>query len=118
MRQILLQYSYILLNYSQNSQRNFLNTFSKILKETAEEGGGTFEMQEIQGIEELEDEIYADVIAQINEYDIKGKMHVSKTKDFVTFKVYWAPAEIFEEKSFLEGITGCFARTKYLQMIF
>ena len=97
------------------TKEDFLNTFSKILKETAEEGGGTFEMQEIQEVEESEDEIYADVIAQINEYDIKGKMHVSKTKDFVTFKVYWAPAEIFEEReSFLKEISGCFARTKVL----
>ncbi|HQA99030.1 MAG TPA: hypothetical protein PLG10_02240 [Candidatus Dojkabacteria bacterium] len=35
------------------TKEDFLNTFSKILKETTEEGGGTFEMQEIQGIEEL-----------------------------------------------------------------
>ncbi len=97
------------------TKEDFLNTFSKILKETAEEGGGTFEMQEIQEVEESEEEIYADIIAQINEYDIKGKMHVSKTKDFATFKVYWAPAEIFEEReSFLKEITGCFARTKVL----
>ena len=38
-----------------------------------------------------------------------------KQKILLQFKVYWAPAEIFEEReSFLKEITGCFARTKVL----
>ncbi|MGI6423599.1 MAG: hypothetical protein ACOX0X_03235 [Candidatus Dojkabacteria bacterium] len=97
------------------TKQDILNTFSTILQQTTEEGEGTFQMQDIVELEESEDEAYADVTATINGYNIKGKMLVSKSKDFVTFKVYWAPTEVFEEReSLLKEISGCFARTRVL----
>ncbi|MGI6423600.1 MAG: hypothetical protein ACOX0X_03240 [Candidatus Dojkabacteria bacterium] len=94
------------------TKKEFLTAFSTIFKRTIEASNGTFDIQNIQ---ESENEANADIVSKIDGYDIKGRMSVSQSGEFVTFKSYWAPVKVYAEKEgLLKDICGCFARTRVL----
>ncbi|MDX9739215.1 MAG: hypothetical protein RBT33_02540 [Candidatus Dojkabacteria bacterium] len=94
------------------TKEDFLKAFATIFKQTIEATNGTFE---VENIKETEEDASADIYSKIDGYDIKGKMFVSKSGEFVTFKSYWAPVESYDEKQdLLEQVSRCFARTRVL----
>lgn len=94
------------------SKEEFLKAFADIFKQTIEATNGTFE---VQNIKDSQEQATAEISSEIDGYDIKGRMYVSKSGEFVTFKSYWAPVDSYDEKQdLLEEVSGCFARTKVL----
>lgn len=92
--------------------KDFLQAYSRVLIQTLEEQKSTLDIQDIQ---ELENEVNANITVKAGEYNLKGKMSALKSGDFVTFKTYWAPVEIYEQREdILKQVCGCFARKRVI----
>lgn len=92
--------------------QEFLEAFSTIFKQTIEAVGGTFQTANIQYSDQ---EATSEISSKIDSVEIKGRMIVMKSGNFVVFKSYWAPVDSYESKEpLLEEISGCFARNRVL----
>jgi hypothetical protein len=94
------------------TSEEFINLFSEIFNSTITEAGGTFAFSLIEADDKSANGMIA---ATLDGVDMKGKMMIDKTPDFVTLKSYWAPVQSLDsEEPVLTEITNCFARQRII----